>query len=86
MAMRMLNNVSAERKEPDVNRLVKMMTVAAWVALGFGLLLCLLNLHHFSDRNPSLMIGMGFMVGSVFIYVIRTAIHLVDSRKGIDTN
>jgi len=27
-----------------------------------------------------LMVGVGFMVGSVHIYVIRTAIHLVHSR------
>ncbi|MEK8127796.1 hypothetical protein WMW72_07675 [Paenibacillus filicis] len=64
----------------DVGRLVTMMTVAAWVFLGAGLILSMLNLHHFSDKNPSLMVGIGCMVGSVFIYVIRTAIHLVHSR------
>ncbi|WP_426449695.1 hypothetical protein ACP26L_32260 [Paenibacillus sp. S-38] len=66
--------------ERDVNRLVVWMTAAAWIFLGFGLLLSLLNLHHFSDRNTSLMIGIGCMVGSVHIYVMRTAIHLVHSR------
>ncbi|AEI45692.1 hypothetical protein [Paenibacillus mucilaginosus] len=66
--------------ERDVNRLVGWMTAAAWIFLGFGLLLSLFNLHHFSDRNPSLMVGIGCMVGSVHIYVMRTAIHLVHSR------
>jgi len=64
----------------DVGRLVTMMTAAAWVFLGLGLVLSMLNLHHFSDKNTSLMVGIGCMVGSVFIYVIRTAIHLVHSR------
>ncbi len=66
--------------ERNVGRLVALMTATAWVLLGIGLLLSLLNLHDFSDRNTSLMVGVGFMVGSVHIYVIRTAIHLVHSR------
>ncbi|MFB6366840.1 hypothetical protein ACFCP7_22810 [Paenibacillus elgii] len=66
--------------ERNVGRLVALMTVTAWVLLGIGLLLSLFNLHDFSDRNTSLMVGVGFMVGSVLIYVIRTAIHLVHSR------
>ncbi|WP_010492369.1 hypothetical protein [Paenibacillus elgii] len=66
--------------ERNVGRLVALMTATAWVLLGIGLLLSLFNLHDFSDRNTSLMVGVGFMVGSVHIYVIRTAIHLVDSR------
>ncbi|SCW74366.1 hypothetical protein SAMN04487970_103831 [Paenibacillus tianmuensis] len=66
--------------ERNVGRLVALMTATAWVLLGIGLLLSLLNLHDFNDRNTSLMVGFGFMVGSVHIYVIRTAIHLVHSR------
>ncbi|KZE79142.1 hypothetical protein [Paenibacillus elgii] len=66
--------------ERNVGRLVALMTATAWVLLGIGLLFSLFNLHDFSDRNTSLMVGVGFMVGSVHIYVIRTAIHLVDSR------
>ncbi|MDO3675876.1 hypothetical protein [Paenibacillus ehimensis] len=66
--------------ERNVGRLVALMTATAWVLLGIGLLLSLFNLHDFSDRNTSLMVGVGFMVGSVHIYVIRTAIHLVHSR------
>ncbi|WP_409346376.1 hypothetical protein [Paenibacillus sp. MBLB4367] len=66
--------------ERNVSKLVAMMTATAWALLGIGLLLSLFNLQDFSDRNTSLMVGVGFMVGSVHIYVIRTAIHLVHSR------
>lgn len=72
--------VSNERSERDVVPLVKLMTIAAWALLGIGLVLSLLSLDHFSDQNTTLMVGIGFMVGSVFVYVIRTAIHLVHSR------
>lgn len=71
---------SVRHNERDVQRLVNWMTGAAWTTLTIGILLCLTNLHHFSDHNPSLMVGIGFLVGSVFIYVIRTAIHLVHAR------
>lgn len=76
--------VHQHRKERDVQSLVTIMTAAAWILLGIGLLLCLLNIGHFSDRNTSLMVGLGFMVGSVHIYVIRTAIHLVHFRPGTE--
>ncbi|MCS7464871.1 hypothetical protein N0M98_32840 [Paenibacillus doosanensis] len=71
---------SVRHNERDVQRLVNWMTAAAWTILGIGVLMCLFNLHHFSDHNTSLMVGIGFLVGSVHIYVIRTAIHLVHSR------
>ncbi|MDR6882391.1 MULTISPECIES: hypothetical protein [Bacillales] len=80
-----VSNVNNERSERDVLPLVKLMTIAAWALLGIGLLLSLINLDHFSDRNPSLMVGIGFMVGSVHVYVIRTAIHLVHSRAASKT-
>ncbi|OPH57518.1 hypothetical protein BC351_03050 [Paenibacillus ferrarius] len=80
MANKAISISSIEHNERDVMPLVKMMTIAAWALLGIGLVLSLLNINHFSDRNASLMVGVGFMVGSVHIYVIRTAIHLVHSR------
>ncbi|MEW9698729.1 hypothetical protein [Paenibacillus sp. SI8] len=80
MATRTITTSSTERSERDVRPLVKLMTIAAWALLGIGLILSLFNINHFSDRNTSLMVGIGFMVGSVHIYVIRTAIHLVHSR------
>lgn len=74
-------NISQLRSaKPDVKRLVHMMTVIAWVILGVGFLLCLFNLGHFSDQNVGLMVGIGFLVGSVHIYVIGTAIGLVHAR------
>lgn len=79
MKTNVTSTASAVSKQ-DVKRMVTWMTAGAWVSLSLGLLLSLLNIGHFSDQNYSLMIGMGFMVGSVFIYVIRTAIHLVHVR------
>lgn len=64
----------------DVKRLVNVMTVIAWGVLAVGVLLCLINLSHFSDKNIGLMIGIGFLIGSVHIYVIGTAIGLVHAR------
>jgi len=66
--------------ERSVQRLVRWMTIASWTTLLVGLGLSLMNLSHFSERNVSLMVGIGFMVGSVHIYVIRTAIHLVHAH------
>lgn len=70
-----------ERVERDVMPLVKMMTFAAWALLAVGLVLSLISIESFNDKNTTLMVGIGFMVGSVHIYVIRTAIHLVHSRN-----
>lgn len=65
---------------PDATRLVKIMTAIAWLVLGIGVVMCLANITEFNDRNWGLMIGIGFLVGSVFIYVIGTAIGLVHKR------
>lgn len=64
----------------DVRRLVNVMTIIAWGVLAIGVLLCLINLSHFSDKNIGLMVGIGFLIGSVHIYVIGTAIGLVHAR------
>ncbi|WP_415841336.1 hypothetical protein [Paenibacillus alkaliterrae] len=70
----------AQSSKSDVKRLVKAMTAIAWSVLGIGVLLCLVNLSHFSDQNVGLMVGIGFLIGSVHIYVIGTAIGLVHAR------
>ncbi|MGO4180828.1 hypothetical protein BK120_32295 [Paenibacillus sp. FSL A5-0031] len=64
----------------DVKRLVKAMTAISWIVLSIGVLLSLINLSHFSDKNVGLMVGIGFLIGSVHIYVIGTAIGLVHAR------
>lgn len=69
-----------QHSKSDVKRLVKAMTAIAWVVLAVGVLLSLVNLNHFSDRNVGLMVGIGFLIGSVHIYVIGTAIGLVHAR------
>jgi hypothetical protein len=65
----------------DVKRLVNAMTIIAWAILAIGVTLCLINLSHFSDKNVGLMVGIGFLIGSVHIYVIGTAIGLVHARR-----
>ncbi|MBW7457370.1 hypothetical protein ACFOLF_36080 [Paenibacillus sepulcri] len=57
------------------------MHVASWVALCVGVVLCLIDIGHFSDNNMLLMMGIGFLVGSVFTYTIGTAMNLVHKRK-----
>ncbi|MCI3925104.1 hypothetical protein MO973_33335 [Paenibacillus sp. TRM 82003] len=75
------NNPLDTNAPRSVQRLVRWLTAAAWTALVVGLGLSLSNLGHFSEQNVSLMVGIGFLVGSVHIYVIRTAIHLVHSHS-----
>lgn len=70
-----------EKNEREAARLFGAMHAMAWIALGIGVLLCLSNIRDFSDQNLMLMIGIGFLVGSVHIYVIGTAIRLVHKRK-----
>jgi uncharacterized membrane protein len=65
----------------DVKRLVNVMTLIAWGVLSIGVILCLINMSHFSDKNIGLMVGIGFLIGSVHIYVIGTAISLVHAWK-----
>jgi Na+/phosphate symporter len=65
----------------SILRLMTMMTWIAWVVLGIGVLLCMMNLNQFNDRNTSLMVGIGFLVASVNIFFIGTAIGLVSERR-----
>lgn len=62
-------------------RLAVFMTAAAWVSLAIGLLTCLFEVSDFSDRNLGLMVGIGFLVGSVQIYMIGAAIRLFHHNK-----
>ncbi|AZN42609.1 hypothetical protein [Paenibacillus albus] len=70
-----------EKTEREGNSLFLTMKIAAWLALIIGVVLCIINYDDFSDHNRSLMAGIGFLVGSVFIYTIGTAINLVHKRK-----
>lgn len=68
-------------KQPEVKKLVSIMTIMAWVTLIIGVVLSLVNITHFSDQNLTLMIGIGFLIASVHIYIIGTAIGLVNTRS-----
>ncbi|MCQ6560296.1 hypothetical protein [Paenibacillus mendelii] len=76
------NNMKAGHPELErAKRLFTAMKIMAWACLAAGIILSMWNVSHFSDKNLSLMVGIGFMVGSVFIYTIGTAINMVETRK-----
>lgn len=72
---------AASRDEREGKSVFLVMQIAAWVGLCVGVVLCLLRLGDFSDNNLYLMAGIGFLVGSVFVYIIGTAMNLVHKRK-----
>lgn len=65
----------------QVERLVRWLTIAAWAALSGGTVLALSFITPFNSNNAFLMSGIGLMIGSVFIYSIRTFLHLVHMRE-----
>ncbi|WP_090572540.1 hypothetical protein [Paenibacillus sp. OV219] len=77
----MTKSAADQKTEREGNSLFLTMKIAAWLSLIIGVVLCLVNYDDFSDNNRSLMAGIGFLVGSVFIYTIGTAINLVHKRK-----
>ena len=80
MTTKTINIQGLSPAQPDSKKLVKIMTFIAWIILSVGVILCLSNITQFNDRNIGLMVGIGFLIGSVHIYVIGTAIGLVHSR------
>ncbi|REE55359.1 hypothetical protein A8990_17211 [Paenibacillus taihuensis] len=74
-------SAAGQKTEREGNSLFLTMKIAAWVAAIVGVILCLSHINDFNDHNRSLMSGVGFLVGSVFIYTIGTAINLVHKRK-----
>lgn len=62
------------------------MTVISWALLVFGVVMCLLNISEFNDRNLALMGGLGSMIASVFVYTIGTSIYLVQSNTSKGNN
>jgi hypothetical protein len=74
-------NRTNHNDKSSILRLVTLMTWIAWVVLGTGVLLCIMNLNQFNDRNTGLMVGIGFLVASVNIFFIGTAIGLVSERR-----
>ncbi|WP_223298903.1 hypothetical protein [Paenibacillus darwinianus] len=74
-------STSGQQHEREGKRLFSFMNILAWIALGIGVVMSVANMGFFSDDNLPLMLGIGFMVGSVFIYTIGTAINMVEQRK-----
>ncbi|TVY07891.1 hypothetical protein [Paenibacillus cremeus] len=74
-------SAAGQNTEREGSSLFLIMKIAAWAALIIGGILCLTNINEFNDHNGSLMAGIGFLVGSVFIYTIGMAMNLVHKRK-----
>jgi cell division protein FtsW (lipid II flippase) len=77
---------SSRKTGTDSNRLFSVMNAIAWLVLGAGLLLCLLNVNEFNDQNLGLMIGIGCLIASVQIYVIGTVVNLVQNNINTRTD
>lgn len=73
----------SDNKENDARlaQMVFMMTAMAWVALITGVVICLFNLHALTNSNTGIMVGIGFLVGSVYIYFIGKAMGLLNIRR-----
>jgi hypothetical protein len=80
MAVKTMETVQQRAIERDGRHVFSFMNLVAWITLGVGVMMTLWGLGDFSDTNLTLMLGIGFMVGSVFIYTIGTATHLVHKR------
>lgn len=63
-----------------VDRLFQFMNIMAWACLIIGVVTSLWKITHFSDTNLTLMVGIGFLIGSVFIYTSGAALHLVSQK------
>ncbi|MDP4098033.1 hypothetical protein OIN60_14835 [Paenibacillus sp. P96] len=70
-----------ETKDKRMKQSVSVMTSFFWVALIIGLVTIIVNLSFFSDRNLGLMIGIGFVVGSIFIYFLGKYMGAVRKRE-----
>ncbi|KIL41439.1 hypothetical protein SD70_07310 [Gordoniibacillus kamchatkensis] len=73
--------ITLQRKAAtEGGRLFSVMNAIAWLVLGIGLLLCLINISEFTDQNLGLMIGIGCLIASVQIYVVGTVVHLLQNN------
>lgn len=86
MANKTVSISSEKTVKPNARRLVLITTVSAWICLAIGVILCLFNLNEFNDRNLGLMVGIGFMVGSVFVYSCGMAMNVVDAYTRTKSN
>ncbi|AWB43589.1 hypothetical protein DCC85_04685 [Paenibacillus sp. CAA11] len=57
------------------------LTIASWIVLIVGIILCLVRLSDFNDDNMYLMGGIGCIVASVFIYCIGAFMHASQTKR-----
>lgn len=59
------------------HRMSRMLKRFAAAAALIGLIFCMMNMADFSDRNLGLMVGIGFLIGGVFILLFGAALPLM---------
>lgn len=62
------------------------LTNIAWVILAVGIILCLVRLSDFNDRNMYLMGGIGCIVASIFIYCVGAFLFAAQNKKFREAN
>ncbi|MDO7907884.1 hypothetical protein Q5741_15840 [Paenibacillus sp. JX-17] len=72
------------RKDKNMRGMVSVFTIISVIAAVVGIIMVLVNLNHFSDRNLGLMLGIGFIVGSIFVYSIGKWAGSIQSRREED--
>lgn len=81
---KMISIKPVQQKKPAVARLFTFMNIMAWASLAIGVVACIWNITNFSDTNLILMVGIGFLVGSVFIYTSGAALQLLLEKREQD--
>ncbi|QJC51181.1 hypothetical protein HGI30_06115 [Paenibacillus albicereus] len=77
---KMMSVKPVQQTKNAVDRLFQFMNLMAWTCLLIGVVTSLWNITHFSDTNMTLMVGIGFLIGSVFIYTSGAALHLLSHK------
>lgn len=70
MFPRKISEDSLTTNGAEAIKIRKFMTFIAWTFLIIGMILSLVSLGNYSDKNHVLMVGIGFLIASVNTYII----------------
>lgn len=79
----MATNTKGRSNSPGKNArgLTRLLTIIGWIAFAVGVVTIILNIQPFNDNNAGLMMGIGCVVGSIFIYFIGKSIGSMQVRN-----
>lgn len=81
----MASNIGkVDPNDKGMRRSVSILSIFGWIALAIGIVTILFNLSDFSDRNLGLMVGIGFVVGSIFIFIIGKSLGILRKKEEDD--